>query len=291
MTAAAAAAAPAAAASARPVVLQLALAEARRLVRHPIVLAGVALSLAGTVAAALTPYQQAAELRFVFLSGAGHWPLAVGAFLAANLTAVRTRRHGSAELEDTTVTGPARRTVGVLVAMAAPTAWGLALLAVGSVLLGAWDGVEIHTPEGFLTRSMHPAELAQGPLVVGAMAVLGVAFGRWVPSRLVGPLMLVPAVIGFFHATWRFEAPVWRFAPVMVHEHPVGWIQVTPSSGYSIIDGFAIGDLAWHLVYLVGLIVLLAAVAIARFDASPRVRLAGAAGLLLAALGGVLQLP
>lgn len=276
---------------ARSVVGQLALAEARRLVRHPLVLAGLALSLAGGVAAALTPHEQAGELAFIMLSGGGAWPLAVGAFLAANVTAARTRRHATAELEDTTVTGPAERTLGVLTATASLVLVAVVLLAVDVAMLRAWDGVAVRLEEGFVDRSMHPAELVQGPLAVGFMAVLGVAFGRWVPSRLVGPLMLVPAVVGFFHATWRFPSSIWRFAPVMAHEQQVGWIQVTPSSGYSIIADFAVGDLTWHLVYLTGLTVLVAAVAVARFARGRRVRLAVSAGIVLAVLGGIQQLP
>lgn len=275
----------------RAVVSQLALAEGRRLVRHPLVLAGLALSLAGGIAAALTPHEQAGELAFIMLSGGGAWPLAVGAFLAANLTAARTRRHGTVELEDTTVTGAADRTLGILTAMGSLVLVAIALLAVDVAMLRAWDGVAVRLEEGFVHRSMHPAELAQGPLAVGFLAALGVAFGRWVPSRLVGPLMLVPAVVGFFHATWRFPSSIWRFAPVMAHEQQVGWVQVTPSSGYSIIADFAVGDLAWHLLYLLGLTVVVAALAVARFDRGRRVRIAGSAGIVLAVLGGIQQLP
>lgn len=275
-----------------PVVVQLAIAEGRRLVRHPLVLGGLALSLVGTVAAALTSGEHAGDLAFMILSGGGQWPLAVGTFLATNVAAVRGRRHGTLELEDTTVTGAAPRTVGVITAAAVPAILAAALLVTGYVLLGAADGIRLRFPDGFVERPMHPVELAQGPLVVGVMAVLGVAFGRWIPSRLIGPLMLIPAVIGFFHATWRFDSTAWRFAPVMAHERQVGWVQVTPGSGYSVLDGFAIGDLAWHLVYLVGLGVLLGAVAVARsVPSSRRVRGIALAGLSLAAVGGLLQLP
>lgn len=274
-----------------PVVSQLARAEARRLLRHPAALAGLALSLVGGVAAALTPHHEAGELGFVLLSGAGAWPLAVGAFLAANLTAGRTHRHGTDEVEDTTVTDGAERTRGILAATLGLVALALVLLGIDAILLRAWDGIPVRLEDGFVRRDMHVAELAQGPLVVAVMASLGVAFGRWVPSRLLGPLMLVPAVVGFFQVTWRFDSTVWRFAPVMVHEHQAGWVQVTPSSGYSILDGFAVGDLAWHLLYLVGLAVLLAAVAVARFDRGRRTRLTGLIGLAVAAIGGILQLP
>lgn len=277
--------------AARKVVSHLALAEAARLVRHPLVLAGLALSLVGGVAAALTPHEQAGELGFVVLSGGGAWPLAVGSFLAANMTAVRARRHGTTELEDTTVTGAADRTLGILTAMASLVLMAIGLLAIDMALLRAWDGVAVRLPDGFVHRGMHPAELVQGPLAVSFMAALGVAFGRWVPSRLIGPLMLVPAVVGFFHATWRFSGTVWRFAPVMAHEQQAGWIQVTPSSGYAIIADFAVGDLAWHLLYLAGLTVLVAAVAIARHDRGRRVQVAASAGLVLAVLGGIQQLP
>lgn len=275
----------------RQVVSQLALAEARRLLRHPVVLAGLLLSLIASVAATADPDARAGGLPFLFLSGAAVWPLAVGGFLAANLAAVRTRRHGTVELEDTTVTGPADRTLGVLAAMAALTTLGLLLVLVDTILFGAWDGLPVRLFEGYVDRAMHPAELAQGPLVVTFMAALGVAVGRWVPSRLLGPLMLVPAVVGFFQVTWRFDGIAWRFAPVMVHEEQIAWVQVTPGSGYSILGGFATTDLTWHLVYLVGLTVVCAAVAVARFERSRRVASAAGVGVLLAALGGLLQLP
>lgn len=283
--------APPAAARTRHVVIQLAVAEGWRLVRHPVILVGLALCLTGVVAAARTSAEQSGGFPVILLSGAGLWPLAVGALLAANLTAVRPRRYGTSELEDTTLAGPGTRTLGLLAATGALALVGFVLLAVAAVVLEVWNGIPVRFPEGFVSRQMHVIEFLQGPLAVTSMAVLGVALGRWVPTRLLAPLLLFPALIGFMHAMWRFDAPAWRFAPIMVHEQQVAWVQVTPSSGYSIIGGFAIGDLAWHLVYLAGVTVLLAVAAVARAGRSRALGIAAVAGLALAAVGGVLQLP
>lgn len=274
----------------RRIVGTLARAEAWRLVRHPIVLIGLALSMAEAVAASLTDPVQAGDLRFTFLSGSAHWPLAVGAFLAANLLALRSRRHGTAELEDTTVTPSGVRTAALLTASLSACLLGVVLSAVTFVLFGAADGVPVRLQDGFVSRPMHPFELLQGPLVVLVMSLLGIVLGRWLPTRAVGPLMLVPAVIGFFHSTWRFSGEGWRFSPLMVHEEPLRWVQVTPSSGYSVLAGFDVAGLGWHLVYLVGVAVLLGAAAVARTERSSRLTALAAVGAVVAAVGGVLQL-
>lgn len=283
--------APAAPARSHHVVLQLAVAEGRRLVRHPVVLVGLALCLTGLVVAARTTPEESGSLPVILLSGAGQWPLAVAALLAANLTAVRPRRYGTPELEDTTLTGPGTRTLGLLAATGALTLVAFALLAVAAVTFEAWNGIPVRFAEGFASRHMHITEFLQGPLAVTTMAVLGVVLGRWVPTRLLAPLLLLPGLVGFLHTMWRFDAPAWRFAPIMVHEQQLAWVQVTPSGGYSIIGGFAIGDLAWHLVYLAGVTVLLAVAAVARSGWSRPLGIAAGSGLALAVAGGTLQLP
>lgn len=274
----------------RGIIEALARAEAWRLVRHPIVLIGLALSVAEVVAAWLTSGGHGGDIRFMFLSGSAHWPLAVGAFLAANLLVLRSRRHGTAELEDTTVTPSSVRTWALLTASLAAFVLGVVLIAGTFVLFGAGDGVPVRLEDGFVDRAMHPFELLQGPLVVLVMSLVGIVLGRWVPTRAVGPLMLVPAVIGFFHSTWRFSGEAWRFSPLMVHEHQLTWVQETPSSGYSILAGFDVAGLGWHLVYLGGACLLLGAAAVARTERSPRLAAVAVVGGVLAAIGGVLQL-
>lgn len=273
----------------RPLVDQLGRAEAWRLVRHPLVLIGLALSLAEVVAAALTSPQDAGDLRFIFLSGSAHWPLAVGAFLAANLLALRSHRHGTAELEDTTVTSSARRATALLAATGVLLLLGALLVLVELVVLDAWDGVPVRLPDGFVERPMHPVELLQGPLVVLVMSVLGIALGRWLPTRALGPLMLVPAVLGFFHSTWRFDGLAWRFSPLMAHEDAVGWVQVTPTSGYSVLAGFDVAALSWHLVYVIGLVILLAAASVARTHRSRTLAGVAGVGAVVTLAGAVLQ--
>lgn len=195
---------------------QLTRVEARRLARHPLLVLGLLLSIAEFVPAIVLSGREQTDVAFIFLTGAGFLPLGVGTFVAANLAALRSWRNGTDELELASPMPARRRTAAQLLAVGGAVAVAVALLAAVSVALQVWDGLPHVLPGGDARRIPTPAEFVQGPLVVALLGVSGVALARWVRSRLVAPLLLIPAFAQFVGAMWRYtDSTAWRFAPII----------------------------------------------------------------------------
>lgn len=265
------------------VVGQLAMGDAWRLARHPFVLAGVALGLV-----MLWGTGTRINGAFEVLSGYGLMPVAIGTCLAGHLLASRGRRNGTTELISTLPATARTRALAVLTALAGSLAVACAYLAVALVTVTAWDGVPVALGEGIVMLRPAGVELLQGVLAVAFFGVLGITLGTWVPSRAVPPVLLAALLFTFTVLGWNAEGWLRWALPITHHEQDVlEWVQVTPTWGYSVTDGYDRVAMAWHVGYVAALTGLVAAVGLLRHD---RGRMVVAATAVLGALTVVLSM-
>lgn len=237
--------------------------EARRLLLHPLLLAGLAIG----VLAIVVGIDREGQLQGFMLMGLVVLPLALGTFAAANLAALRSRRAGAEELLDTLPQDVRTRTAAQLLAVCAALPLAIALLAAAHLLFGAGDGLVISY--GGTRRVPALVELAQGPLLVLALGALGVFLGRVAPVTPLALLLVV--VIVFFEvplASWMPDTPL-RWAVPLVNNTilvPDTWGACEPGvrEGCGMVDHFDTAAMAWHLVALAGMTAAFAAAALAR---------------------------
>jgi hypothetical protein len=243
------------------VILSLARVEGRRLLRNPLFLVGVALSVVfaltrGNVGARETN----SVVEPLWPAGFPIAPLAVFGFLATNLAAMRDRRSGTEELFGATAAPRRARTAALLASAAWAIAAGIALLVPFAAAFAISYGVSL----------ADVVKLAEEPLIVGVLAIAGVAVGRLLPSRLIGPVVAFFALItmgAYAH-------------PIMHHQFLALW--VIPDSLPSV---------GWHVLYLVGIGILAGTLALLRDGVRRSLIVASATGVLAIAAGAVLQLP
>ncbi len=255
--------------------LALTRVEAWRLLRHPVVLAALAILLAILVVAVndsdrfpVLYLEDSALLLQLTL-------VAAAALIATNLGVLRTHRHGVTTFTDVLTLPLWRRTLAHLLALL-PLAVFAGLLAVARI-------GQLALRDGAVGRP-NPLILAVAPALVLLFGAVGALLGRLVRSAVVAPLLLVLLVFG-----WLFRAPynpdedhsLGRLSPVELFER-----------GFDVPPSRALDDRAGaHLLYLLGLAVVIAVVALLR-AAAPRARtaLAGIAALIVAVVGGVVQI-
>jgi hypothetical protein len=143
-----------------PVAAQLAVPEAWRLVRHPVALAGLALHLVLLATIADNGLRDAFEA----LATGSTFFYGVFVYFAANVTATRTRRAGSAEMLAPLPAGEHERTLALCLAALGPAALNAAVVALGYLLLDA---------RGLLEVAPTFWHVAQSPLTVLGGALLG----------------------------------------------------------------------------------------------------------------------
>lgn len=304
--AAAAGAAAAAPAPARPfrhdALLALARVEAGRLLRHPALLAGLA---AGVAVAAPRPSGE--EGWIVPLVG---WVLAaMGALVAAVSIAGRGRLLSSPDLFPATVVGPRDRALAVGLALAAPTLAGAAAVAVVAVR-HAGERFPVGAEPYAGTFSPGFAHWAQCVLVIALAGVIGLAVAQFRRGRLAALVGLMFFIFVGGGGIWMAQAHPLRVLhpylyPSYERELPATYDPATWSPGDPGLNPpvepvtrwrefrFDTTALGWHLVYLVGLILVgvwWAARAAGRAERRPPPRWLLAAGLPLVAAGGVAQL-
>jgi hypothetical protein len=270
----------------------LARAESRRLLRHPVFLVGLTLS---TVSFATSQDIAPANVAYHWYSASIGGPymdlcgsallwLALATLVATNLAALRSRRDRTEDTYDSLPAGARARTAAQLLAVAWPLVIGAVLVAAAFPYVGAGDGLFVAydgrkaVPSGF--------ELAQGPLFVLVLGVLGVALAVWVPRF--GVTLLVAFAI--FAIEWIFVFSIGVLSPLhwlVPLADPAKYTRArahfppgTPKQDG--LAGFALGAAGWHLLYLVGLAVVLAALALLRH--SSRGRLLGAFAIAVAVL-------
>jgi hypothetical protein len=268
-------------------VLAIGRLEAVRLARHPLPLLGAALGLL----LMLTQTQKVSGA-FQALSGYALLPLAGGTCAAAHLLASRERRDRTGELCSALPVRAHLRAVAMLLALAGPLALAVVVLSVGVVASSAWDGVPV--PIGGVIELLRPApvELAQGVLTVALLGTLGLLLGSWVPTRALGPVILVGVALLATLVAWSAEGWFRWLLPVTHHERAVlGWVQAEPGWGYSVVSGFDRVAMGWHVAYLAALTTLLGCLLVVRHRRTAV--LAGATVAVAVAAGAlsVLQVP
>jgi hypothetical protein len=254
--------------------------EARRLLLHPLLLGGLALSLVALFAGA----RRDGQAQSFLLMGLGVLPLALGTFAAVNLAALRSRRAGAEELLDTLPQGVGTRTAAQLLALFAALPLAIGLLAAGYLVFGAGEGLIIGADGARRTPAL--VELAQGPLLILALGAFGVLLGRVAPVALLAALLVVVVLFAEVPlAAWTPDT-AWRWAAPLANNMiavPDTWHSCEPGSTSmcSTVDHFDVAGMAWHLVALAGLAVAAGAAALAG-RRSVRLGLAGAALALTA---------
>ncbi len=251
------------------VVLALARAEAVRLVRHPIALVGLAL----TVFMLAGPQPGRSAVAFDSLTTATTFMYGVFVFFAANLLTTRDRRAGAEQMLAAAATRAFERVLAMCLAALGPT-----LLAAMVVGIAAWA----YDARDFLVVAPSFWQLAQGPVTVLGAALLGIMVARWAPYPG-APVLVMVAVVAWnvYVNDSESSRPVGMFTSWAVWEDDNGgWGGMEP------------GSPGWHVVYLVGLCAM-AAVGALSSAARPRLPLlvAGAGLTVATVLAGSAALP
>lgn len=236
------------------VVLALGRIEARKMLRHPAFLLSIAFGLLLFRGAIGVGGSSGIELNVAWLAGGVSIGILIGALLTTNVATMRPRRDHLSELYGSLPAPAEARTAGVLAGLLLGLG-GLAIIVAGAswLVLGGVDEIADYV-DLFLA--------SQYVLSVLALGSVGVAVGRWIPSVLGGPLVVIAHV---------FTGLIWI----------VPWIAPT-STGI---------DVDWHLTYLVAVIAGCAALAFARDRRTPVRFLLVVAAFGLAVLAGVQQTP
>lgn len=261
----------------RSVAWQLAVRDGLRMLRHPVLWGGALFSLA---LFGLLTWQAAPVLHRDDTSIAGALlPFAAATLIVANLAASRAARNRTDELFDTAPTTRALRTRGQLIALTFPVFGSLAL---GAVMLGY---MLLDAPVG----KPRIAELSAGPVVVALLGALGIAIGKWRSHPALGPMavvlvagveiLFIQPVIGLEGTTGSVVDRVPWFAL---------WVPLSLTG--EIATELVIRPSGWHLLYLVGLVVVAATIALAHDGRRSRLIPLLVAGVLGAVLGSIGQL-
>lgn len=215
-----------------PMVRELARIEGRRLVIHPASLAGFGIAALGCAIfadASRSDSQGLTEKGWVIYSAFAL--LADLVMVAANRIATRDRRYGLTEQHDAMPTTPTRRDAGVLVGLVAPL--GVTLVALSVVIAYASARGPVPGTEVAILLSVVPLMLTLG--------AFGVAVARWAPSPFATPAL----ALGLYF-----------------------WVPSDPQTAWQSLMPLNPGDdartVGWHVVYLLGLAAVFAALAGAR---------------------------
>lgn len=249
----------------------LARAEMRQLVRHPAFLVGIAITplmlFASTseeeVWAGLSP---AISLALV--------PLAWTVIVAADMIVLRPRRTAVDELFAAAPAPQPVRTAGSLF-MAVPATAVAALFTAGTVAF-----LLSHDRPG----SVNVGDVAAGPLLVAGGAVVGVAVARFLRWPVFG--FAAAFAVAFIQARF-FEIATWPW--YRAEADPIRFLafHVEPTSVR--VEALEVRPSLWHLVYLVGLIAVMACVALARNGVPRRLAVALAVAVMVVVGTGWVQ--
>lgn len=251
-------------------------ADLRRLLRHPAFIAGVLLTpmmLLAATEGARSWLSLSAQIAL------GLVPLGWLTIVAVNLVALRPRRTGTDELFATLPAPQPVRSSALLTTAIGPVAVAAAA-AIATVVIVPLVAVGGNVPLG----SPRWDEIAAGLLIVAGSVTVGVAVARWLPNAAFGLLAAVATMViqaRFLDVTtWPWDRgagdPL-RFLGFLAEPNPTraDFLEVRPAG--------------WHLLYLLGLIVFMGGVAVAR-DGLRRPAVAVlSAGVLVAAGAGWIQ--
>jgi hypothetical protein len=238
----------------------LAAIQGRKLVRHPIHLAGLGLALLGSASFVM------AAVRHPTVSWeADGWTVFVGVALLGLLTlvgtnnaALRDRREHTVEQHVALPMVQGTRTGGLLLATLWPAAVGAMVLAATTGYAATVTGVE----------AVDLVRVAALVLVVAMFGTLGIAIARWVPNAFVAPLV------------------AWGFVFWAPPEHPASWHVLSP-----LAHPGSVQLAMWHIAYLLGLTAIWCAVALLK-DGLRRVSIPmGVGGIAVAAVSIAVLVP
>ena len=224
----------------RAVTRMLVLAEARLLVRSPLLRGAALLSCALGIALEWLRMQDWTQ--FSSNAGEASMVLAAALFLAAHLAMGRDRRCGTSE-GSSVLPAPVRRRVSSVLVVA-PVAAVVAALVVAGQLLALWPD----WPAGALAWPALLVAVAV-PMLGG---VCGAALGQWVPATAAGPLGLGAA------AAMVLTLPV-----LGAGRNHLG-LSVSPLLLQRVLAPGRTSPAGWHLVYLLALAVLACAITLLR---------------------------
>ena len=237
--------------------------QAVRLLRHPLTLAGFAL----TAVVMTTFSRNSARDAFSTVSSVPIFYFGVFAFFAANLVASRERRAHSDELLAPVPTSDQRRTAAMLAATVAPAAVVAVLVVTAHVLQLTAHRYQV------VPGVWH---MSQAPVCVLGAGLLGVAVARWLPVRGASFVVMVALIV------WN----VWASNRTGDY-HSLGLYVDWPVWGVgSRFAGLYPGSPVWHVGYLLALCGLAAVAAMIPGAGKHRHVYIGV-GLVLAVLVGV----
>jgi hypothetical protein len=247
-------------------VLTLALIEGRLLIKHPAILVGPGLIL-------LIAGRGPDVFHFFFMSGFGYFIIGIGTFLAANLCATRSRRDKTDELYEALPLRPSDRTAAQLLSLAFPLAAALLIAAALAMTTRPWSGASVRLDEEPLTIMHGLPDFAQGPLLIAFLGAAGILLARWFIAP-VAVAVVFAGITGF------------NFLTGLSHG-ALHWLNAV--SSYSSTSLEPASTMTWHLVYLMGLILLLGLAALVRRPLARGLMVYGTAAFTLTAVGGVMQ--
>lgn len=255
------------------VVAPLARSDMQMVLRHPAFLTGVVLTPFMLIAATADASSWLVASVDIAL---GLVPLAWLTIVATNLVALRPRRSGGGELFASLPAPQSVRSSALLAAAAGP-------VVVAGMLAAAWV-MMIGTRGEDLRGSPRWEEVAVGTAIVAGGVCVGVAVARWLPNGGFGLLAAAATMVVQVRfldvTTWpwdRDEGDSLRFLAFLVEPTSVGddLLDIRPSG--------------WHLLYLAGLVTIMAGVALARDGMRRSIAVVLSTGVLVTAGAGWMQ--
>lgn len=235
--------APPAFAPQKRTIVELSVFEGRRLLRHPATLAGLVASVALVVHGS---FDQVPVLFSADLAITRSLLLLAGlTLLVTNAAVLRARRDEIEPLLSTLPSERRRRVAAHLVAVAWPTLAALAVVAVEIVWLRLSGGV----------GAPSLAQLVSGPSMVALGGVAGVALGVLLPWVAAAPLVVL--------AVGLVQADLLATIPVVAPPGALAWL--APTYAPPLLDrptDLGLVRAGPHLIYLVGLVIVVAALAL-----------------------------
>jgi hypothetical protein len=255
------------------VVPVLAMAEARRLLRHPVMVGGFALWAALTTFGTLLGHPRARDV-FEAVGSTQSWTPGLPAIFVAYLVATRERRSGTLDVIGSLPVRDLDRVRGLCLASLGPGLVALVLNVAAMVALDARHG---------FPAAVSPAHVLLPPLTVVGAVLMGVMVAVWAPFPLAPALATILMIA--FHVVVETGEPGHLFAPAVFW---AAW----PQAGGEYWIGYLTGSPWWHLLYVAGLCGLAAAAALLRV--APRVSQVvpfGLGALVVTVTGALVQLP
>jgi hypothetical protein len=287
--------------------LALSIAEGKRVLRHPVLLAGAALAALLSIQPWLggEPAQDWETQNYMtFLLG---WaPLYFAAFIAANTAALRERETTTAEMFRSSPTRYSERTLALMAAGLVPTALAAALAATQLSVIAEAGGITVGDQLVRVTPTV--VEMALVPAITAAAFASGVALARTVKSRAFAAILGVVTIYALTLMFWVFGwFPGYFLIPYatslrrldlgenltvdeLTKTHGLGAPIYDAGTGHWSVLVRDIATVGWHNVYLTGLALLLTAYAIWRSGHDRRIRWLLLPGAVLAAGGLALHM-